>query len=277
MTAGSGRTDGGSSGTGRDPRFARIGEEDIAQGLEKLEESLREATSAAERLADRAGLEETLEDAQRLQDRMASLDRRLSQRTGQEGGEPGDRGEAGQEGQEGQSGEQGQAGQQGRGSQTGDPQARGGQAGGGRGGLEPSDPRGAVDPGGSGAVGGAQRPLSPEERRQLQREIQERLGEATALRDELQAAGQDVSELNRAMEAMQSLRRDAVLDDLPQVAVLRETIRESLGRVEFSLRREVRGDEAPAALAGSEAVPEGFRRLVEEYYRSLARERGGGR
>jgi hypothetical protein len=133
-----------------------------------------------------------------------------------------------------------------------------------------------MNPGGAGAVGGSREPLSPEEIRQFQREIQERLRDATELREELRGQGQDVSELNRAIEAMQELRREAVLGDLPQVAVLQETIRESLGRVEFSLRREVRGDETPSALAGSEAVPEEYRRLVEEYYRALARERGGG-
>ncbi len=77
------------------------------------------------------------------------------------------------------------------------------------------------------------------------------------------------------MRAMERLQDPRVFEDLPQVALLQEAIRESLGRLEFSLRREVRGDAAPAALSGGDAVPERFRRLVEEYYRQLARERGG--
>ena len=65
--------------------------------------------------------------------------------------------------------------------------------------------------------------------------------------------------------------------DLPQIALLQEQIQDNLMRLEFILRREIEG-EAPgrAALTGSDEVPEGFRRLVEEYFRNLARRGGGG-
>ncbi len=51
-----------------------------------------------------------------------------------------------------------------------------------------------------------------------------------------------------------------------------------LKRLEFGLRREVEGQStAPTARTGTDEVPEGYRRLVEEYYKALARSgRGGG-
>jgi hypothetical protein len=76
---------------------------------------------------------------------------------------------------------------------------------------------------------------------------------------------------------MRQLRDTENYDDLPQIAGLREVLRENLGRVEFTLRRLVEGDAAGrAALRGSDDVPPGFERLVEEYYRNLARGGSGG-
>lgn len=246
----------------REPEFARIGEEGIQASLDVLEEALREAVEAADRSAERQGLAETLDDARDLQDRMASLERRL-RAPGQ--GQPGQGEQSAQEGQRGQEGQPpertGQAGQTGGG-------AAGAQ------GRTPGTPQGG-DPQGTGAVGGMRGPLSPEEVRQFQRELQERLRDAGELRDALRGQGQEVGEMDEALDALRRLQDPEVLRDLPQVALLQEVIRESLGRLEFSLRREVRGDGAPAALGGAEAIPDGFRRLVEEYYRRLARERGG--
>jgi hypothetical protein len=45
-----------------------------------------------------------------------------------------------------------------------------------------------------------------------------------------------------------------------------------LKMLEFGLRREVEGEaERRATLTGADEVPDGYRRLVEEYYRALAR------
>jgi len=50
-----------------------------------------------------------------------------------------------------------------------------------------------------------------------------------------------------------------------------------LKRLEFRLRRDVAGEaDCPAALNGSDEVSDGYRRLVEEYYRALARNGGRG-
>ena len=55
------------------------------------------------------------------------------------------------------------------------------------------------------------------------------------------------------------------------LARLQSTIAEGLKRFEFGLRRRVDATENAIALTGSDEVPEEFRKLVQEYYRSLAR------
>lgn len=291
----------------RDPAFARSFERDIEADLERLESALEEAADAAGQTAGRAGLEESLDEARGLLDRVESLDRRLADRTGQdeggragqegelgegeageagaegEGGqagtegEPGSAGQAGRTGEPGDSGQAGAAGQEGRAGQAGGQrQGQEGQAGSGGSGDAGTAPRDVDGLSGGGATRGDPRPLTPEEIRQFQREFQERSRDATELRDQLREQGQDVGELDRALDALRRLQQEQTYQDLPQVAVLQQTLRESLGRLEFTLRRQVRGDGEPAALTGAEAVPERFRGLVEEYYRRLARERGGG-
>jgi len=128
-----------------------------------------------------------------------------------------------------------------------------------------------------GATRGNPEPFTEEEIRQFSREFGQRLDQARDLRDRLAEAGRNVPELEEAMEAMRRLGDPEVYGDLPQVAALQEQIRENLKRLEFQLRREVEG-EGPgrAALSGSDEVPPGFRRMVEEYFRNLARRGGGG-
>jgi len=45
-----------------------------------------------------------------------------------------------------------------------------------------------------------------------------------------------------------------------------------LKRFEFGLRRQVETDTSTIVLSGSDEVPDEFRKLVEQYYRSLARQ-----
>jgi hypothetical protein len=111
-----------------------------------------------------------------------------------------------------------------------------------------------------------------EEIRQYQREFAQRLAEASELRNELQQRGQETAELDQAIAAMRQLQMRDAYANLPQVAQLQQSLRESLRQVEFSLRREVEGDGVNRVFtSGADAVPNGFRSLVEEYYRRLSR------
>lgn len=112
--------------------------------------------------------------------------------------------------------------------------------------------------------------------RQYRREYLERMRDAETLRDGLREEGRDSQDLEEAIEALRRLQDENVYRDLPQIALLQEELRESLRRVEFTLRREVEGErEDRVFLSGSDEVPTGFRKLVEEYYRSLARDPSG--
>jgi hypothetical protein len=127
-----------------------------------------------------------------------------------------------------------------------------------------------------GATRGNPEPFTEEEIRQYTREFAQRLAQARELRETLTESGRVVPELDDAIDAMESLQEREVYGDLPQIALLQEQIRENLKRVEFLLRREVEGEKAGrAALTGTDEVPDGFRKLVEEYFRNLSRAGGG--
>ncbi len=273
------------------PESASTLEMDIEADLQGLREQLERARDAAAG-AGPDPLREALEDTRELVRGMESMDRRL--RESADGARPGEA-EGGREG-EAPEGEEGRAGQPGEGAQPGQaPEGQRGQGGqapeGGQPGEQggaPGDPGarpgearsqpGAMPPGG-GATRGDPRRLSDEEARQYAREFGQRGGQARELRDRLRDAGRDTGELDAVLDAMNRLQREGIWNDPQQVAALNEAILEQLKRLEFGLRREVEGEgERRATLTGSDEVPPGYRELVEEYYRALARgaRPGGG-
>ena len=256
----------------RDQEYARVFEEQIANDIAELERTLEGAASATGQPREDRELEQSLERASDLVRGMESLERRLQ--SGQQGDPSGEGQQQGQEGQ--QQGGEGQGGRR-LDPGAGQPNDQGGGAGGGGpegfrdGGRNIGDP----DPLG-GSTRGWGRPFTEEEIRQYQREFSERTRDAEALRQELMEQGRDVGDLDRAIEALRNLQNVRVYGDLRQVALLQEAIQESLKQVEFALRRDVEGKrENRVFLSGSDDVPAGFRELVEEYYRSLARSGGG--
>ena len=127
-----------------------------------------------------------------------------------------------------------------------------------------------------GRAQGESAAFSPEEIRQFAREFAQRLSQARDLQEALSEAGESSPELEEAIDALQALQDPDSYGDLPQVAALQQQLEENVKRLEFLLRRDVEGEpEGRAALTGTEDVPEGFRRLVEEYFRNLARSGGG--
>jgi hypothetical protein len=79
-------------------------------------------------------------------------------------------------------------------------------------------------------------------------------------------------DLDGIVDALEELTGSRPYGDLPELERLQNELRESLQRLEFRLRREVEGEGSDrAVLQGSDDVPEGFRNLVEEYFRALSR------
>jgi hypothetical protein len=118
--------------------------------------------------------------------------------------------------------------------------------------------------------------MAPGDIRQTRREVQERIREAVDLQRILQEEELNTEQLNNVIAALRALDRDRVYTDVGEVARLQSQIIEGLKQLEFGLRRESEGNDRDRVfLSGSDEVPTGFRRLVEEYYKALSRQPGG--
>jgi hypothetical protein len=112
--------------------------------------------------------------------------------------------------------------------------------------------------------------LTEEDIRQLRGEVRQWTGEALELRRDLAAENIDPRELDEILRALRQLDDPRVYQNASELQRLQSTIAEGLKRFEFGLRRQA--DAANTiVLSGSDEVPEEFRKLVQEYYRSLGR------
>ena len=97
------------------------------------------------------------------------------------------------------------------------------------------------------------------------------------LRQELSQVGRSTEDLDEVLALMRRFQDDDLFSEPEALASLHEDMLNRLKRLEFGLRRDVEGTaDRRATLTGADEVPDGYRRLVEEYYRSLARRGGSG-
>ena len=219
---------------------------------------------------------------------------------GQEGqsgrqGQPGQSGQQGQEGQQGQSG-QGQEGQQGQGGRQGQPgqqgqagqQGQGGQQGqqGGQGGQN----AGERTQGGSNGIGdtfggrfndgggigdrrgrlfGGQ--FEPGDIRQFRGEARQFAADAQQLRRMLQGQGIDPRVLDEVLRNLRALDDDRVYQDAATLERLQTAVADGMKRFEFALRRQAEMKGTEVFLSGADDVPEQYRKLVDQYYKSLSK------
>jgi len=144
---------------------------------------------------------------------------------------------------------------------------------GGQGGQANDGTRGGT-PGGDPVRGDGQ--ISPDDARQFAQEMQVRRRELEALRERLMEAGVDVSDLGDVLRRMRALENHREIGEPRSLAELKEAIIPGLKEFEFKLRKEVGGIREDVFLTGSGEVPEEYRKLVEEYYKNLAKRGGGG-
>jgi hypothetical protein len=283
------------------PQQANAAEGDISKGIDEVRQRLDEAQAALGQGQQPDGdrRDQALERAQRLARGAESLQERTRERAqangrdqqgrdgqqarngqqGQNGQERGQQGQSGQgqngqqgQGQQGQSGQEGQGGQQGTG-QNGQGGGDGGRAD-GRGDFTGAD-RGGSWAGGDATWGGwwngGPVNLTAEDIRQLRGEARQFSQDAQALRGLLRGENIDPRELDEIVRALRQLEDERTYKNVAELARLQSFVAESLKRFEFGLRRKVDADKNAIALTGSDEVPEEFRKLVEQYYRSLAR------
>lgn len=232
----------------RDSEYTKAFEGETSRGLEELRDGIERAAQALGESAETRD-DEALDRTRDLVRGIESLGRRLEDRA-QQGSQQGAEGEQAGEQGEGEQG-QGEGQQQGQTQGTGSPQA--GQAGG--------------RPG--------PQSFSPQDVRQFRGEVRERLQDARGLEQDLAREGIDAEELDNVIATLRALEAERVYDDPAEVERLQAQILEGLKQLEFGLRRRVDGEGTErASLSGSDDVPNGFRKLVEEYYKALSR---GGR
>jgi hypothetical protein len=119
---------------------------------------------------------------------------------------------------------------------------------------------------------GGGRNLSPEQIRQLSREYRERRGDAEALRRELSREGVDVAALDRMIDEMRRLESQRIYNDPEELQRLQASVVDGFKNFEFALRRAIEGDVRDRPLLGGTSdVPPEYRKMVEEYYKALAR------
>lgn len=115
---------------------------------------------------------------------------------------------------------------------------------------------------------------SPDQMREMDRQIGELSREAGELRGLLaddEAFGRMVMDLIRSMQELDGKNFSGNPAELEK---LRGELTDKWKELELKLRREMQmGEPEAVRLAGEERVPEKYRSLVEEYYRSLSRKK----
>ncbi len=165
------------------------------------------------------------------------------------------------------------------GASSGSPDARGGQATGagsargqasGGGSGQGGSPGLGGGPGGLG--GGGQGRLGSEEARQLRGEIKQRGEDAEAFRRALEESGISSPQAAALAQRLQGLASDRNFKDPLGLAELTGQVADDIKMLEYILRREADGNRPVLQLTGSEELPPGYRAMVEEYYRTLAKQ-----
>jgi hypothetical protein len=268
--------------------FIRSGLEDLARQLEAAKGSLGQTPEGK--------LEEAVNRARQLAEGLESMQQRMGGRQGRQGqgqqsdraragrnGEPGQQGEegrngksgkSGQPGEEGRNGAQGQRGeaqqsQAGQGSQQGESRSPGGTG---------FNPAGGTSPGGQSMTGDAFGPptgigrYTDEDIRQLQREAQQRMADAQDLRRLLDRNPTQMKNLEQIIGNLRNMEGSRNYNDPEQVSRLKAAI-DLMRQVELDLSRDLSRltQKEKYFYSDDSEAPSSYKKLVEEYYRALAR------
>jgi len=87
----------------------------------------------------------------------------------------------------------------------------------------------------------------------------------------LQGQGIDPRALDDVLRNLRALDDDRVYKDASELASLQNAVAEGMKRFEFNLRRQAEMKGSEVFLSGADDVPEEYRKLVEQYYKSLSK------
>ena len=106
----------------------------------------------------------------------------------------------------------------------------------------------------------------------MAREARERQNDAQQLRRDLQTLGVEATDLDALIANLRALGAIGASSNPEELARLQTQLVEGFRRFEFELRRKLGVAGADQLfLTGADEVPPDYRKLVEDYYRALAR------
>jgi uncharacterized protein (DUF1786 family) len=136
-----------------------------------------------------------------------------------------------------------------------------------------------VNPSGSPTAMGDARPgqgrFTDEQIRQFRAEARQRAADAEALRRLLGQQKIDTKDVDEILKGLHKLDDQSAYANPQTVAGLEQAVADSVKRFEYTLRRKLDANQNQVFLSGTDDVPEQYRKLVEQYYRSLSK--GGGK
>ena len=107
--------------------------------------------------------------------------------------------------------------------------------------------------------------------RQFRNESRQRAADAEALRRLLAQQKIDAKELDEIIKGLRKLDDASVYGNAEALARLEQSVTDSVKRFEYTLRRRLDANTSQVFLSGNDDVPEQYRKLVEQYYRSLSK------
>ena len=114
--------------------------------------------------------------------------------------------------------------------------------------------------------------FTPDDIRQFREEISQWSREVQALRQDLvdENINIDLKDLDAILRVLGQLEDEQVSKTVAELERLQTFVTEHIKRFEYLLRRQVNENSAEVVLSGVDEVPEAFRAMVEQYYRSLS-------
>ena len=118
-------------------------------------------------------------------------------------------------------------------------------------------------------------PLTPEQVRQFRAEARQQALDAEQLRKLLGQQKIDSKELDQIIGQLHQLDSEQTYQNPEALAKLEQAATDNIKHFEYTLRRRLDANTSQVFLSGTDDVPEQYRKLVEQYYRSLSK--GGGK
>jgi hypothetical protein len=131
-----------------------------------------------------------------------------------------------------------------------------------------ADPQRAGDMGDARPVPGR---YTGEQIRQFRGEARQRAADAEALRRLLQQQKIDTKDVEEILKGLRKLDDESAYANPENIARLEQAVTDNIKRFEYTLRRKLDASNSEVFLSGSDDVPEQYRKLVEQYYRSLSK------